>query len=226
MPTPLPQERIVAVVPVRGLEGAKSRLGGVLDAEERRDLVSTLLRRVVEAAAATPGVTEVVVVSPDPEALELAASTGARPLRQSGMGLNEGLEAARVDVLADGPAALLVLPADLPTIEPGSIEAILKRGVPSPAVVLVPDRHGRGTNALLLAPAGIIDFAFGGDSRAEHATRARAAGARYEEVDAGLGLDLDTSDDLLILEADRASGLSIAAHPEAAPERDTGTRGR
>ena len=96
MLTPLPQERIVAVVPVRGLEGAKSRLGGVLDAEERRDLVSTLLRRVVEAAAATPGVTEVVVVSPDPEALELAASTGARPLRQSGMGLNEGLEAARV----------------------------------------------------------------------------------------------------------------------------------
>ncbi len=226
MPTPLPPERIVAVIPVRGLEGAKSRLGGVLDAEERRDLVSALLRRVVAAAAETPGLSEVVVVSPDPEALELAAEAGARPLLQSGMGLNEALEAARADVLAGGPAAVLVLPADLPTIEASSVAAIVERAGPPPSVVLVPDRHGRGTNALLLAPAGIIDFAFGGDSRAEHAARARAAGARYDEVDAGLGLDLDTADDLLLVEEARAQIASPSTPRAAAVDRDTGARSR
>ena len=226
MPTPLPPERIVVVIPVRGLEGAKSRLGGVLDAEERRDLVSALLRGVIGAAAAAPGVAEVVVVSPDPEALELAAGAGARPIRQAGMGLNEALDSARAEVLAGGPAALLVLPADLPTIEPRSVAAILERAGPPPTVVLVPDRHGRGTNALLLTPAGIIDFAFGGDSRAEHAARARAAGARYEEVDAGLGLDLDTSDDLLLVEEARAPSRATPLVGGAAAAREQGARSR
>jgi 2-phospho-L-lactate guanylyltransferase len=226
MPTPLPPERIVAMIPVRGLEGAKSRLGGVLDAEERRDLVIALLRRVIAAAATAPGVAEVVVVSPDPEALELAQGAGARPIRQAGTGLNEGLEAARADVLASGPAALLVLPADLPTIEPPSVVAIVERAGPPPAVVLVPDRHGRGTNALLLAPGGIIDFAFGGDSRDEHAARARAAGARYEEVDAGLALDLDTSDDLLIAEQARTPSPLPPTPRGAAVGPDSGARSR
>jgi 2-phospho-L-lactate guanylyltransferase len=66
-----------------------------------------------------------------------------------------------------------------------------------PLVALVPDRHGRGTNALLVAPPAAIEFAFGGDSRAAHADCAAQAGARYVEIDGPLTLDLDTPDDLL-----------------------------
>lgn len=194
-------ERIVAVIPVRGLEEAKSRLGEVLDAEERRDLVTAMLERVVAAAVAAPQLAEVVVVSPDPAALELAVAAGARPFLQQGAGLNEALEAARVEILAAGDAAILVLPADLPAIEPAAIAAMVAAADPPPSVVLAPDRFGRGTNALLLDPGDVIDFAFGVDSRSTHARAARSAGARYAEVDAGLSLDLDTAEDLLLSEA-------------------------
>jgi 2-phospho-L-lactate guanylyltransferase len=210
-------ERVVAVVPVRGLEGAKSRLGGVLDPEERRDLVSKLLQRVVEAAAAATGIAEVVVVSPDPAALELAGQAGARPLLQRGAGLNDALVEARADVLGTGPADLLVLPADLPEVDPAGLAAMVRAVDRRPCVVLAPDRHGRGTNALLLAPAGIVDFAFGGDSRSAHARAARAVGAAYREVDAGLSLDLDTPDDLLLHEARTADRATASRHPDAAP---------
>jgi 2-phospho-L-lactate guanylyltransferase len=64
----------------------------------------------------------------------------------------------------------------------------------------VPDRHGRGTNALFLRPPDVIASAFGGDSREAHAQRAHAAGARYLERDGPLGIDLDTPDDLLLVD--------------------------
>lgn len=205
---PIPHPATV-VVPVRSFEGAKSRLGAVLDAEERRDLVERLLRRVVSAALATPGVTEVVVVSPDPEVLAVAADAGARPVEQRSRGLNPALQEAR----AASPAAgrLLVLPGDLPTVSPTAIAAILAGGdaAGSPSVVLAPDRHGRGTNALLLDPPNVIDPAFGGDSRAAHAWLASSADAPYLELPDVLGLDIDTPDDLLLADAQQPEALGV-----------------
>jgi 2-phospho-L-lactate guanylyltransferase len=65
----------------------------------------------------------------------------------------------------------------------------------------VPDRHGHGTNALLVSPPSVISPAFGESSRAGHARGARAAGARYAEIDSPLSLDVDTAADLLAAEA-------------------------
>jgi 2-phospho-L-lactate guanylyltransferase len=194
------------VVPVRSFEGAKSRLGAVLDAEERRDLVERLLRRTVAAALATPGVTDVVVVSPDPDVLAVASAVGARPLTQQSRGLNPALQEARTAIAAD---RLLVLPADLPAVTAGDLVQILAAGdaAGTPSVVLAPDRHGRGTNALLLAPPDVIDFAFGGDSRAAHAWLASSADAAYGEVPGVLALDVDTPDDLLLAESVLAESL-------------------
>ena len=82
-----PATRSTAVViPVRSFEDAKSRLGAVLDPEERRDLVERLLRRTVAAALETDGVTDVVVVSPDAEVLVVAEAAGARPVAQRSRG--------------------------------------------------------------------------------------------------------------------------------------------
>src|SRR5512135_606881 len=204
---------LVVLVPVRALEGAKSRLGEVLDAEERRDLVVELLDRTVRAAAAAGGVDGVLVVSTDPEVLAVAEQAGAQTLREHGSGLNGSLAEARGRALDDGAAAILVLPGDLPAIEPSAVAAIVQAAAgAAPVVVLVTDRHRRGTNALLLAPPGIIPFAFGGDSRAAHAALARSAGARYVELGGPLALDLDTPDDLLVAEA----ALGPVAPAEAA----------
>jgi 2-phospho-L-lactate guanylyltransferase len=194
--------RVVAVVPVGTLDGAKSRLGETLDAEERRDLATRLLARTLAAALATPGIDEVLVVTPDDEVRQLAARAGARAIRQQSQGLNVGLRQARDEVLASGGDALLVVPIDLPLISVEALQAVLAPlGDPTrPLVVLVPDRHGRGTNALLVAPPDAIEFGFGGDSRRAHAACAADAGARFVELDGPLSLDIDTPDDLLLVE--------------------------
>ena len=217
---PAEPPRVVAIIPIGGLEGAKSRLGGTLDAEERRDLVDDLFYRTVRAALDTPGITETLVISPDREALEQATFLGARTLRQRSQGLNQGLGEARDDAIAGGADAILVLPIDMPLVSPEAIGALL---APlsvvgeRPLVVLAPDRHLRGTNALLLAPPDAIRFAFGGDSRSAHASCAAENGARYVELDGPLALDIDTPDDLLLVEsladdADRAAAGVAGAH--------------
>jgi 2-phospho-L-lactate guanylyltransferase len=192
----------VAIVPVRGLEEAKSRLGEVLDAEERRDLVLDLLTRVVRAAARSARVAEVVVVTPDPEAAAVARRLGARPVLQPTNGLNAGLELGRDEALRLGADAILVLPADLPGVTPVAVDQVIAAAGGGPVVALVSDLAGEGTNALLLAPADVIPFSFGPGSRAAHGASAIAAGARLVDIPGPLASDLDTAEDLLRLESD------------------------
>lgn len=196
--------RVIAIVPVGSLDGGKSRLGAVLDAEERHDLTLRLARRTIAAAVAADGIDEVIVVTPDGAVRALAAELGARPLLQRDSGLNRGIVAARGEALAAGADAILVLPIDLPDVTPeaiATVAATLAEEAARPLVALVPDRHGRGTNALLVAPPDAIDVCFGGDSALAHASAARAAGARLVELGGPLALDLDTPDDLLQAEA-------------------------
>ena len=193
-------------MPVRALEGAKSRLGAVLDAEERRDLVVGMLQRTIAASLAAPGVVEVIVVSPDPEALAVAQAAGARPALQRSRGLNPAFQEARAAAAGD---RLLLLPADLPTITTADVIAVLAAGdtAGTPSVVLAPDRHRSGTNALLLDPPDAIDPAFGGDSRAGHAWLAESADVAFVELGGVLELDLDTPEDLLLAEHAREVGV-------------------
>jgi 2-phospho-L-lactate guanylyltransferase len=192
----------MAVIPVHALEGAKSRLGATLDAEERQALVLGLLDRTVRAADAARPIAAVVVVSPDPIVLRAASAAGATPIRQSDDGLNEGLRAAARWVIADGATAILVLAGDLPGISVAAVEdlvAVAERHLmpDRPIVVLIPDRHGRGTNALLLGPPDAIPFAFGPGSRAAHLAAAAGVKAVVVETDGPLTLDLDLPEDLI-----------------------------
>jgi 2-phospho-L-lactate guanylyltransferase len=105
--------------------------------------------------------------------------------------------------MSAGADALLVLPIDLPLVSRDALTTLLDEldDPHRPLVVLVPDRHGRGTNALLLAPPDAIEFCFGGDSRAAHLDCARSRGVRMVEADGPLTLDLDTPADLLAFES-------------------------
>jgi 2-phospho-L-lactate/phosphoenolpyruvate guanylyltransferase len=196
--------RVVVIVPVGAIEGAKSRLGAVLDAEERRDLALGLAQRTIRAAVLTPGVDETLVVTPDDEVRELALRAGARPLRQRSRGLNDGLREARDEAIAASAHAILVVPTDIPAISPDLLAALatLAADADGRFVGIVPDRHGRGTNVLLLAPPDVIDFRFGGDSKDAHLDAARAADARVEILSGPLTLDIDTPEDLLIGQAE------------------------
>ncbi|HEX3428027.1 MAG TPA: 2-phospho-L-lactate guanylyltransferase [Candidatus Limnocylindrales bacterium] len=214
MPSPAQpaSPRVVAIIPVGTLDGAKSRLGNVLDAEERIELTTLLARRTIEAAVATSGIAETIVVTPDDAMRALADELGARPLRQRDSGLNRGITAARAEAIASDADAIVVLPIDLPDITPTAIEDLLAplADPQRPLVALVPDRHGRGTNALLIAPPDAIDVCFGGDSRRAHAAAANLADARLVELGGPLALDVDTPDDLLLAEASLRAGAADA----------------
>jgi 2-phospho-L-lactate guanylyltransferase len=221
---------IAAIIPVANLEGAKTRLGETLDAEERHDLVHGLLARTVVTALAVDRIADVLVVSPDREVLTRAAELGARTLRQRSRGLNAGIRDGRDDATAGGADTILVLPIDLPFISEAAIEAILAAlpddaataeppgtgdrptagDRPTPTVVLVTDRHGTGTNALALAPPDVIETAFGPGSRAAHSGRAEAAGARYVEIaESPLTVDLDTPEDLVLVGSKAPERLGV-----------------
>mgnify|MGYP000324204333 CR=1 FL=1 len=200
---PAAPERLIAIIPVGALDDAKSRLGAVLDAEERLELSLRLARRTITAALAATSLDDVFVITPDDTVRDLARDLGARPILQRDRGLNRGIEAARDEAVADGATAVLIVPVDLPEISAGALDDIAATLADSvrPLVALVADRHGRGTNALLIAPPDAIAVCFGGDSAVTHRAAARARGAALVELDGPLRLDLDTPDDLLLAEA-------------------------
>lgn len=196
-----------AVVPLRGLASAKTRLGPALDAAERLALVTTMAARTLTATRDAARLAGTVLVTLDDAAARLAAGFGARPLVQHLPGLNEAIREGVALAVGRGATATLILPIDLAAVSAEALDAVVAAAEDAPAdrpvVVLVADRHGTGTNVLLVAPAGGIDPAFGPDSRAAHASAVSEAGATLVELDSPLTLDVDTPADLAAARATR-----------------------
>jgi 2-phospho-L-lactate guanylyltransferase len=189
---------IWAIVPVKPLRSGKSRLAGALDAEERVELNRVLFEQTLKTLVGLKEVEEILVVSRDSSVLATARAMGARTVQEDGApSLNTALSRATVVAQVYASRGVLVLPADLPLLTAPDVAALLDRAIDPPVVVIAPDRHRRGTNALILAPANLIEYDFGGNSFVRHCERATAAGARLEIVELPtLGLDLDVPEDL------------------------------
>lgn len=187
-----------AIVPVKPFLRGKSRLAAALSSPERATLNRLLLERTIRILMESKEVEQVLVVSRDSSALGLARDMGARTVQEDGSpSLNTALKRASVVAQVYASRGVLVIPADLPLLTGDDISALLRRAADPPVVVIAPDRHRRGTNALLLAPANLIEYDFGRNSFARHCERARRAGARLEIVELpSLGLDLDLPEDL------------------------------
>jgi 2-phospho-L-lactate guanylyltransferase len=200
-----------AIVPVKPLRRAKSRLAGVLNEEERAALSQEMLLHTLRVLGDVKPIERVLVVSRDSHALALARAQGARTITEQGSPhLNEALVRATMLAKAYGVSAILILPADLPLMTGEDIERIIARAIDPPVVVIAPDRRRRGTNALLTAPAGIIEYDFGPDSFESHQARGREAGARLEICELpSVELDLDLPEDLeaLRLQIQRATSI-------------------
>jgi 2-phospho-L-lactate guanylyltransferase len=187
-----------AIVPVKPLRRGKSRLAGTLSEDERADLNRLLLERTLKTLLELKEVDQVLVVSRDSSVLSIAREMGARTVQEDGTpALNTALKRATVVAQIYASRGVLVIPADLPLLSREDIMTLLDRAINPPVIVIAPDRHQKGTNALLLSPANIIEYDFGPDSYKRHCERARRAGARLEIVDLpALGLDLDLPEDL------------------------------
>lgn len=192
-----------AIVPVKPLRRGKSRLAGILTEDERADLNRTLLQHTLQTLSELREVDEVLVVSRDPQVLTIARNYGARTVREDGQPeLNTALKRATVIAQVYATRGVLVLPADLPLISREDALALVERATDPPVVVIAPDRHGKGTNALLISPAGLIEYDFGEDSFRRHCDLVKKAGARLEVVNLpSLGLDLDSPEDYEIIKS-------------------------
>jgi 2-phospho-L-lactate guanylyltransferase len=187
-----------AIVPVKPLRRGKSRLADALSEDERADLNRLLLEHTLKTLTELKEVDEVLVVSRDSSVLSIAREMGARTVQEDGApALNTALKRATVIAQVYASRGVLVVPADLPLLSREAILALLDRAIDPPVIVIAPDRHQKGTTALLLSPANIIEYDFGPDSFKRHCERALKSGARLEIVDLPtLGLDLDLPEDL------------------------------
>ena len=192
---------IWAIVPVKPLRRGKSRLAGALSEDERAELNQSLLQHTLQILTDVKELEQVLVVSRDPHALHIARQNGARTVREDGQPqLNTALTRATVVAKVHATRGVLILPADLPLISREDVLTLMERAIDPPVVVIAPDRHGKGTNALLISPSGLIEYDFGENSFQRHCERARQAGARLEIVELpSLGLDLDLPEDLEII---------------------------
>jgi 2-phospho-L-lactate guanylyltransferase len=193
--------KLWAIVPVKPLHRGKTRLSGVLSEADRYALNISLLVRTLEVLKASKSIYQVALISRDPAALAIGEDCDVEVLREEGEpGLNPALQSAARQISAAHPDGLLILPADLPLIQPADINAMAESATVPPVVVIAPDRHGSGTNALVLRPADQIEFTFGIGSFARHCQAARSAGASLRIADQpAVGLDLDMPEDLELL---------------------------
>ncbi len=196
-----------AVLTVKRFDAAKQRLAAGMDGERRRALAEAMLGDVLEGLGGSRAVERVLVVSGEPGAGALATAAGAEVVDDPA---DSGhIEAAlagigRAEEL--GATTVVLLPGDCPLLDPRELDRLLT-GVPETYVAIVPDRHGEGTNSLVLSPPRAIVPAFGEGSRARHVALAREAGVPFEvEEVPSLGLDLDTPADVIALARELEGG--------------------
>lgn len=192
-----------AIVPVKRFGASKQRLLGVLDREQRAAIVKAMLTDVFAALGRARRVDRIVVVTGEGRAERIALGAAQRmktPLEvmrdPSDDGHSEAATLGIVRARALGAECVALLPGDCPLLDASELDGALDR-MREGAVRVVPDRHGTGTNALLMAPPDAIGPAFGPGSRERHLARAEGAGhaTELERLDS-LALDLDTPEDL------------------------------
>jgi 2-phospho-L-lactate guanylyltransferase len=204
--------RATAVLPVKRFGAAKSRLAESAIARSRPEVAAAMVSDVLAALTRSQELERVIVVSGEPQAREAAAGAGVDWIDDpDDRGHSEAALLGVAAALAAGAACAALLPGDCPLVDPGELDRELAATAPG-SVAVIPDRHGSGTNGLILSPPDAIVPAFGPGSRERHLALARDAGreARVAAV-TSLGLDLDTADDLAALRA------ALEREPERAP---------
>ena len=205
--------RTLAILPIKSFSQAKQRLRAELSDADRRALVDAMFSDVLVALRRVPALEQIVVVSGDRVAQRIAQGYGTTVVEDDERGHNwaakQGIKAA----LENGIERVLLIPGDCPLMDPREIEELLAQPAGERSALIVPDRHGTGTNALLLTPPDVLAPSFGPDSCQRHMADADAAGVPAEVVEVPcLALDIDTPEDLEALARQLADTRGGAAH--------------
>ena len=203
----------LAVLPVKSFKDAKQRLEPGLEPGPRRMLAEAMFADVLISLRRAQTIARVLVVSTDRAAQRVAGAYGATLLDEDDRGHNYAAARGVRYALDQGIERVLLVPADCPLLDPNEVDRLVTREVPTRSALIVPDRHGSGTNALLLTPPDIIDPSFGPGSRERHQDECVAAGVFHSALDVPtLALDVDTPEDLDELRSTLAVRHGGAAH--------------
>jgi 2-phospho-L-lactate guanylyltransferase len=223
--------RTAAILPVKRFPLAKQRLGESLADSLRADLARAMVGDVLSSLRECPTLDATIVVTCEPSVATAARYIEAivvEDIAEEGQSAAASLGLTRA--LEEGFERALCVPGDCPTLDPSELAKLLETdttgadvdsrfGVPharacgtaKSEVVIVPDRHGKGTNGLLLCPPDALSPSFGPDSRARHERLATEAGAVWRIAQpASLLLDIDTGEDLAALR-ERLAGEHVRA---------------
>ena len=210
--------RATVILPVKRFANAKTRVVAEIGPPGRAAMLRAMLADVLVALERSREVERVILVTGEGRAEKVAmerakrSSTPIEVLRDpTDRGHSEAATLGIVRAKALGAACSALLPGDCPLLEPGELDTALS-SLGEGTVGVASDRHGTGTNGLILSPADAIGPAFGPGSCERHLDRGRRAGFEAKLLDVpSLALDLDTPEDL------EALGSVLAEHPERAP---------
>ncbi|HVO88821.1 MAG TPA: 2-phospho-L-lactate guanylyltransferase [Casimicrobiaceae bacterium] len=189
---------IWAVIPVKEIALAKTRLGPTLAVALRQELARAMIEDVLEAIAAVDGLAGVAVVTIDPWAAGIAERYGGVVFDEGARDGHTGaVMAAARRLEREGRGGMLTLPGDVPGITPDEIEALLSHHRAAPSFTIVPAHDRRGSNAIVMSPPSAVALAFGNDSFEPHLAAARAVGIEPTIVTGlpGIARDVDGFDD-------------------------------
>ena len=189
-----------AIVPIKPLRRGKSRLASVLSEKDREQLNQTLLIKTIRCLKEIKEIDQILIVSYDPSALTISRDYGVRTVQESpNTNINKALRKGTMAAMAFNVSSILIVPADLPFIEPEVIRGLLAKSQKQPEIIITPDRRMNGTNALFINPAGILEYDFGNWSFSKHVEQAERKKIRIEIYNNDkLSFDLDIPEDLEI----------------------------
>lgn len=203
----------VAILPMKSFEDAKSRLSPAVTLGHRRALAEAMFSDVVVATRRATSVDRFFVITSDRTAARIAGGHGATVIDDTASSHSEAVGLGLSRALAQGVSRALLIPGDCPLLDPVQINALIAHSVPERSALIIPDRHGDGTNALLLSPPDALTPSFGEGSCQRHIDLAVQQGAVPELVQvSSLALDVDTPEDFDVLKATLAASRGGAAN--------------
>lgn len=191
--------RTIAILPMKRFADAKSRLSAGIGGGARQALAQAMFADVLASLRRVDELDAMCVVTSDHE---VEAAVTGEPVTLLPDEEQAGQSAAALagirHALMAGYERVLLVPGDTPLLDPAAIGSLLTRSADEGmALVIVPDRHKTGTNALLITPPGVFEPSFGPGSLDRHVRAAQDAGLafRVDPVES-LMLDVDTPEDL------------------------------
>ena len=188
------------IVPVKQFHLAKQRLSTVLSDDERAYLAKMLLHDALQSITNSPKVSHTLIVSRDPAAEEIAHAFSCEFLAEEKADLSLAVSQGATLAKSRGASSFAMVPGDVPLVSAQEITTLINNAPRLSGITIVPDRHGTGTNGLVVRPTNLMSFQFGEGSYHLHTEAAQALGVTVTHLPlSGLSLDIDTPHDLLSL---------------------------